>query len=173
MKFPQRFFHRARVNVPVDVAWDVFTNHERMGEFTGSPCRITKDGSPERNGLGCVRVIGVAEQGMPDVEEVINYWHPNKLFGYHVTSGAPVTNHQGIIRFFSSGDRETEWVYDMRLMATDEILEQVPNFYDLLMADFRTYMRDAECECERRGSLVNVDVPSEPIPISIHGGQIG
>ena len=89
MKFPQRFFHRAQVNVPVEVAWDVFTNHERLGEFTSSPCRIIKEGSPDRNGLGCVRVLGAPEQGIPHVEEVVNFWHANKLFGYHVTGGAP------------------------------------------------------------------------------------
>ncbi len=172
MKFPRRFFHRARVNVPVEVAWDVFTDHERMGEYTGSPCRIVKAGSPDRNGLGCLRVVGVAERGMPEVEEVVNFWHPNRLFGYHVTKGAPITHHQGIVRFFPRGERETEWVYDMRLIGTDEILEATPDFYDLLLADFRVYMKDLECECERRGALLDVAVPSEPIPLSIQGGQL-
>lgn len=173
MKFPQRFFHRAFVNVPVEVAWDVFTDHERMGEYTGSPCRIKTDGEPERRGLGCVRVVGVAEHGMPEVEEVVNYWAPNKLFGYHVISGAPITHHQGIVRFWARGDRQTEWVYDMRLVATDEVLQSTPEFYDLLISDFRTFMKDAECECERRGAAVGVDVPSEPIPLTVQGGQLG
>ena len=60
----------------------------------------------------------------------------------------------------------------MRCIATDEILEAVPNIYDSLIEGFRVYMKDLECECERRGSLAAVTPPSEPIPITIHGGQL-
>jgi len=172
MKFPQRFFHRAHVNVPVEVAWDVFTDHERLGEFASSACQITKEGSPERNGLGCVRLLGAPEQGIPEVVEVVNFWHPNELFGYHVTAGAPLSHHQGIIRFFSHGERETEWVYDMRCIVNDETLEARPNIYDELIDGFKTYMKDLEAECERRGSLTEITPPSEPIPLSVHGGQL-
>lgn len=138
--------------------------------ITSSPCKIIREGSPERNGLGCIRVLGTPEQDIPDVEEVVNFWHPNKLFGYHVTAGAPLSHHQGIIRFFSHGDRETEWIYDMRCIATNDVLEAMPNIYDSLIDGFRTYMKDAEAECERRGSLTDVTPPSEPIPLAIHGG---
>lgn len=172
MRFPHRFFHRAVVNVPVGVVWDVFTNHERMEEYTGTPCRIIKPGSPHPNGLGCVRVLGVAEHGMPDVEEIVNYWAPNKLFGYHIIAGAPITHHQGIVRLFEKGERETEWVYDMRLLATTGALQSRPDFYDVLTDSFRVFMKDAECECERRGATVHVDVPSEPISVTRQGGQL-
>jgi len=172
MKFPQRFFHRARVNVPVEVAWDVFTNHERLGEYTAAECRIIKEGSPDRNGLGCVRVIDGSKFHAPDLEEVVNYWHPNELFGYHATSGAALDNHQGFVRFWSHGPRETEWVYDMRMVGTDEILEQVPTFYEMQLAGFREFMRDAMSECERRGSESGIEVPARAIPLSERGGQL-
>ena len=172
MKYPQRFFHRARVNVPVDVAWDVFTNHERLGEYTASECRIIKNGSPERNGLGCVRALSFEEERLGVIEEEINYWHPNKLFGFRVVSGTSVTHHQGIVRFFPVSDSESEWVHDLRLIAADEVLEAMPNFYDVAIDEFRAHMRDAESECERRGSPVGVNVPIEPIPLSAYGGQL-
>lgn len=172
MKYPQRFFHRARVNVPVDVAWDVFTNHERYGEYTASECRIIKNGSPERNGLGCVRAFSFEEEKLAQIEETINYWHPNKLFGFRVLSSATVTHHQGIVRFFPVSDSECEWVHDLRLIVSDDVLQKIPNFYDVAIDEFRTHMQAAESECERRGSLAGVNVPIEPIPLSAQGGQL-
>ena len=172
MSFPRRFFHRAIVNVPVEIAWDVFTDHERMGEYTGSECRITKPGEDERNGLGCIRQINVEEHGMPDVDEVINHWVPNKLFGYHVTAGAPISHHQGLVRFFVRGPRQTQWIYDMRLKALPEILTMVPDFYDLLDASFRQFMADAEAECERRGAEGLFSVSALPALLTEAGGQL-
>ncbi len=173
MEFPRRFFHRAKVNVPVSVAWDVFTDHERMGEYTDTVCRITRPGDTERNGLGCVRLLGVRENNLPDVEEVVNFWEPNKLFGYHVTSGAPISHHQGLIMFHDRGPHKSEWVYNMRLTALPEILEATPEFYDVFDEGFRQFMKNAECECERRGAEEDLfSPPAIPPLLSEQGGQL-
>lgn len=172
MQHPRRSFYRAQLNVPVSVVWDVFTNHERLGEFTSSPCKIIKPGETERGGLGCVRTIEVPEHGMPDIEEIVNYWVPNKLFGYHVISGAPLSHHQGLVKFFERGPKKSEFVYDMRLIALPEVLVAMPDFYDLLLVDFMQYMKDAEAECERRGEQELFQPPSEPALVSELGGQL-
>jgi hypothetical protein len=163
----KRFFHRTRTRAPVAVCWDVFTDHERLGEFTETPARIVEPGSPERNGLGCVRRLEAL--GMR-VDEVVNYWKPNELFGYHVIESPIVTHHQGIVRFSSCADGSTEWVYDMQLVPAKEVLAAMPNLVQLLLDGFRNYMWCLEAECERRAAAFQV--PPEPIPLSVRGGQL-
>jgi len=173
MMFPRRFFHRTTVNVPVETVWDLFTNHERMEEYTGTPCEIIKPGKGERNGLGCVRTVGVPEHGMPLVPEVVNFWEPNRVFGYHVLSGAPISHHQGLVFMRSLGPRLTEYVYNMRLMALPSTLEAMPDFYAVLDRSFRQFMKNAEAECERRGSEDGLfRPPSQPVALSEQGGQL-
>ncbi|HKY90006.1 MAG TPA: hypothetical protein VJM11_03165 [Nevskiaceae bacterium] len=163
----KRFFHRARTRAPVAVCWDVFTDHERMGEFTETPARIVEPGHPERNGLGCVRRLEAL--GMR-VDELVNYWKPNELFGYHVIASPIVTHHQGIVRFWSLPDGGTEWVYDMQLVPSKDVLASTPNLVQWLRDGFHNYMGCLECECERRAAAFQV--PPEPIALSIRGGQL-
>lgn len=163
----KRFFHRAKTRAPLAACWDVFTDHERMGEFTDTPARIVEPGSPERNGLGCVRrleALGVR------VDEVVNYWKPRELFGYHVIDSPIITHHQGIVRFWPLPDGGTEWVYDMQLIPAKEVLATMPALVQLLMDGFRNYMACLEAECERRGAAFQV--PPEPIPLGVRGGQL-
>src|SRR4051794_11880385 len=97
----KRFFHRARVRAPIAMCWDVFTDHERLTEFTDSVTRVITPGHAERNGLGCIRRF---ETLGGFVDEVVNYWRPNELFGYHVITPDLVSHHQGIVRFFALPD---------------------------------------------------------------------
>lgn len=162
-----RFFHRATVNAPIDTAWGVFTEHERFSEWTDIDWQITKKGHPDPNGLGCVR-LGQGEGAAPwPVEEVVNYWVPNELYGYHITSGVPVDAHQGIVRFWPKGEDKTEWAYDMQIRPAQALLEQVPDVYQQLLKGFGGFMADLECECERRAS--DIEVPAFPIPITEMG----
>ena len=158
-----RFFHRARVNAPVEVAWNVFTEHERYADWTNADWKITTPGEPERNGLGCVRFTEGQGAAPWPVEEVVNYWVPHELYGYHITSGVPVDAHQGIVRFWSKGPDTSEWVYDMQIRPKKELLEEVPDVYERLLKEFGYFMHDLEAECERRAS--DIDVPAFPIPI--------
>jgi len=158
-----RFFHRARVNAPVEIAWSVFTEHEKFSEWTDIHWDITTPGEPEREGLGCIR-LGQGQGAAPwPVEEVVNYWVPNKLYGYHITSGVPVDKHQGIVRFWSKGPNKSEWVYDMQIRPSQELLDQAPDVYQQLLKSFGFFMQDIEAECERRAS--NIGVPAFPIPV--------
>lgn len=166
-----RFFHRACVNAPVEVAWGVLTEHEKFSEWTDIHWDITTPGEPERDGLGCIR-LGQGQDAAPwPIEEVVNYWVPNELYGYHITSGVPVDKHQGIVRFWSKGPCKSEWVYDMQIRPSQELLHQAPDVYQQLLKSLGFFMQDIEAECERRGSLTEIIPPSE-IPISIHGGQL-
>ena len=163
-----RFFHRARVRAPVAITWDVFTDHERIGEFTNTDMKIVEPGRPERNGLGCVREM---ETFGWKVVEIVNYWEPHKLFGYHILGGTTVTHHQGIVRFFSTSEG-TEWVYDMQNVPTESSVAQAkaagyPDWQTFLYVGFRHYMADLEAECERRAG--STKIPAFPLPVSERG----
>jgi len=156
-----RYFHRARVNAPIEIAWAVITEHTKYAEWTNIDWQIKTPGEPEPNGLGCVRVAHGSDAVPFTLEEVVNYWKPNELFGYHVLSGFPLDLHQGIVRFCSHGPSQSEWVYDMQLHPSKELLEQAPNFYEENLVRFGYFMDDIEAECERRAS--RIDVPAYPI----------
>lgn len=164
----QRFSHRARLRAPVDVCWSVFTDHERLGEFTDTPCRIVTPGDDEPGGLGCLRRIGTL--GF-EVDEVVNYWRPGELFGYHVIDSPILSHHQGFVRFWPLPDGGCEWLYDMQMVPLAAALDAQPDLIALFRTGFANYMASAECECERRAA--SYPVPPVPIPVSIHGGETG
>ena len=165
MSTKYRFFHRARVRAAVETCWDVFTDHERIGEFTMTPMKILEPGRPERNGLGCVRRMETLGW---TVDEIVNYWRPQELFGYHIIGADFVTHHQGIVRFWRLPDGGTEWVYDMQVVPSEASVEQakaagLPDFEAVLAPGFRRYMADLEAECERRGA--SFEVPAAPLSV--------
>jgi hypothetical protein len=164
-----RFFHRTRTRAPVPVCWNVFTDHERLGEFTNTNCTILSPGPSEKNGLGCVRRLEVFGW---NVDEIVNYWRPGELFGYHIINSEQVDFHQGIVRFFPT-EEGCEWVYDMQNIPGEKALataqEAGLSYRNMLDGPdgFRGYMADLEAECERRAGAI--EVPSAPISTKITG----
>ncbi|MGO9934707.1 MAG: hypothetical protein ACLPV8_23235 [Steroidobacteraceae bacterium] len=156
-----RFYHRARVRASVAVAWDVFTDHERIGEFTNTPMRIIKPGSPDRNGLGCVRRMGVFDW---QIDELVNIWRPHEVYGYHIIESSMIDAHQGVVRFFPTQEQGCEWVYDMQNIPNQKALDQASaagvSYQVFLGTSFKEYMNDLEAECERRADQERV--PASP-----------
>jgi uncharacterized protein YndB with AHSA1/START domain len=160
-----RFFHRARVRAPIAVVWDVFTDHERFGEFTNTPMKIIKPGETERNGLGCVRSMAVFDWR---IDEVVNIWRPMEVYGYHVIDSTAIDAHQGVVRFFPTSDGGCEWVYDMQNIPAQKTLDQAKaagvSYQDFLGISFKEFMTDLEAECERRADQERV--PARPASTS-------
>jgi hypothetical protein len=161
-----RFFHRARVRAPVAIAWDVFTNHERIGDFTNTPMRIITPGSPDRNGLGCVRRLGVFDW---QIDEIVNIWRPLEVYGYHIIQSSMIDAHQGVVRFYATQEQGCEWVYDMQNIPNQKTLDQASaagvSYQNFLGVSFKEYMNDLEAECERRADMEQV--PAMPPSTSI------
>ena len=157
-----RFFHRTTVNCSVETAWEVLTDHEAYSEFTESPTRLIREGQNERNGLGAIRELGLPEFEHTLLREVVNYWEPLSVFGYHVISDKDYqpSHHQGIVRFFPKGEDRCELVYSMRMVITPTMEEMLPTIYDEYLKGFNGFMRDIESECERRGHPILI--PSIP-----------
>ena len=94
------------------------------------------------------------------VKEVVNYWFPHRVFGYHVITPLEhqPSHHQGVIRFFPLGENKCEWVYSMRMIITPKMEETFPGIYDEFLKGFDEFMRDLESECERRGHEIELPV---------------
>jgi uncharacterized protein YndB with AHSA1/START domain len=89
------FTFRALINAPIDVVFDVLTDHRGYATFT--PLRsatLEREGDPAPNGVGAIRVLRLA--GPPIREEVTEYVRPNR-FAYKMLSGAPARDHVGTV----------------------------------------------------------------------------
>jgi uncharacterized protein YndB with AHSA1/START domain len=103
------------VAAPPETVFGVLTDHVRYAELT--PLRISRlerQGEPEPNGVGAVRVLGVA--GPPLREEVIAY-EPASRFSYKLLSGLPVRDHVGTVGL-TPQDGGTKVVYAIRTTPT-------------------------------------------------------
>ncbi len=158
-----RMYHRAHVNASVEECWGVFTEHERFKEWTSIDWKIDTPGKEERNGLGCVRYADSYAGSSEPAVELVNIWQPHRIYGYHFTSGIPVLRHQGVVRFWPLDNGGCEWVYDLRIEPTPEVLEEAPEFVTDSQAGFLFFMADIEAECERRA--FDIDLPAMPLPV--------
>jgi uncharacterized protein YndB with AHSA1/START domain len=89
------FTFRSLVNAPIDVVFDVLTDHGAYASFT--PLRsatLEREGDPAPNGVGAIRVLRIA--GPPIREEVTEYVRPNR-FVYKMLSGAPTRDYVGTV----------------------------------------------------------------------------
>ncbi len=89
-------FHVTRTSsASPEALFDVLTDHASYKDMT--PLRtsvLERAGSPEANGVGAQRRIGVV--GPTQVEEVTVYDRPNR-FAYKLISGLPVRDHVGTV----------------------------------------------------------------------------
>jgi uncharacterized protein YndB with AHSA1/START domain len=83
------------INAPIDIVFDVITDHRGYPQFT--PLRsvtLEREGDPAPNGVGAVRALHAV--GPPIREEVTEYVKPNR-FVYKALSGIPVRDHVGTV----------------------------------------------------------------------------
>jgi uncharacterized protein YndB with AHSA1/START domain len=89
------FTLREFVNAPIDVVFDVLTDHRAYSEIT--PLRastLEREGDPAPNGVGAIRVLSAV--GPPIREQVTEYERPTR-FAYRMLSGAPTRDHVGTV----------------------------------------------------------------------------
>ena len=78
--------------------WATYTDHASWTRWAGIG-RVTLEppGSPDPNGVGCVRVIRSA--GVAAYEEVVEFEAPRRMAYRLVRGGLPIHNHLGEVRF--------------------------------------------------------------------------
>ncbi len=100
-----------RIAAPIQTAWDVIANHERMAKWLGlGSVRRTVEGAVDRDGRGSERLLKLP--GASITERVVAF-EPPALYRYQVTEGSPFICHQGEIRLRARGD-QTELTWRIR-----------------------------------------------------------
>jgi uncharacterized protein YndB with AHSA1/START domain len=109
------FTYERQVAAPPEIVFDVLTDHRRYPEITSlRKAELEREGTPEPNGLGAIRVLTVA--GPPMREEVIAYEPPSR-FSYTILSGLPVRDHIGTVEL-SPSEGGTRVVYAIHTTPT-------------------------------------------------------
>jgi uncharacterized protein YndB with AHSA1/START domain len=109
------FKYVRQVAAPPEVVFDVLTDHRRYPEITSlRKAELEREGEPEPNGVGAIRVLTVA--GPPMREEVLTYERPCR-FSYKILSGLPVRDHVGTVELQPSGGG-TEVTYAVKTTPT-------------------------------------------------------
>lgn len=81
---------------PREEVFERYTDHLSFWEFMGS-VRLEKEGSPNKNGLGCIRVIG--SPPMSAFEEVVAFDPPERMNYRVIKGGLGIKNHLGEVSF--------------------------------------------------------------------------
>lgn len=86
------------ISAPRRKVWDAYTDHASWGEWAGvGKARLDREGTPSRNGVGCVRVLGAGPVAAH--EEVLKFDPPHLMTYRVVKGGLPMRNHLGEVRF--------------------------------------------------------------------------
>jgi uncharacterized protein YndB with AHSA1/START domain len=121
----------ATVSSPVDHVWEVLSDHEGMSHWSpGIKVSLRAEGTPDRNGVGAVRVIDAPGPAPSIVEEIVAF-EPGRRLGYRALSGVPLKNYAGDVVLRDLGGR-TEITYtisvDRRLPLVDRAAAKAISF---------------------------------------------
>lgn len=90
-----------RIDAPVDVVWDVLTDHARYHEWTPVPhSRLVSPGAADPNGVDAVRFLGAGPLG---AREQVLVFEPESHLAYTVVSGLPVRDYRADARLTDGG----------------------------------------------------------------------
>ncbi len=85
-------------NTPVDMIFNIITDHEAFGHVINTKTKRVVDSKDEnKNGLGSVRRVSVFPA--PAFEETVVAFETNQLMEYVVSKGSPIKNHKGRMEF--------------------------------------------------------------------------
>jgi uncharacterized protein YndB with AHSA1/START domain len=82
---------------PIEDVFRRYTDHAGWSRWAGfGEVRRVRDGSPDRDGVGCVRAFSLA----PGLREEVTRFDPPHRMDYRVTRGpVPITDHHGEVVF--------------------------------------------------------------------------
>lgn len=114
----------ATVKASVDQVWAALADHEAMASWgPGMKVTLTKEGAPERNGVGAVRRIK-APGPAPAIVEEITRFEVDGVLGYKALGGVPFRNYGGEVVLSPAGaGTRIEWTLtaDQRLPVVEQV----------------------------------------------------
>lgn len=85
------------IEAPPEVVFARYTDHAGWSRWAGAgKVSLAREGSPDRNGVGCVRAF---EAAMGLQEEVIEFDPPRHMAYRVIRGGFPLKDHRGDVRF--------------------------------------------------------------------------
>ena len=97
-------------DLPPNVVFEYFAEHENLGGTLGAAVTRLSDGSDgNRNGVGSSRRLKPPGP-VPAFGETVTAYDPDALIEYEVTKAPPLNHHHGEIRFTPTGSgTHVEW----------------------------------------------------------------
>ena len=135
-----------RIDAPVEVVWDVLTDHAAYRSWTPVvSSRLVTEGTTEPNGVDAVRFLGVGPVGAK--EKVLVHEPPHHL-AYTVVAGLPVREYRADARLTEGDGPWTELEYTGSFRPTLPGTGRVLAF--LVTSVLRTLVSSLARESERR-----------------------
>ena len=97
------------IDAPVDRVFEAVSDHENFLRSDGTTAKVIREGSAERNGLGCVREVRAGRRTRY-VEE-ITAWERPSGFGYTILETSMPLRHLGSRLEFTSSGQGTDVVW--------------------------------------------------------------
>jgi hypothetical protein len=98
----------AHSTAPREKVWDVLADLRGWKDWgPWERTDLEREGSPEPNGDGAVRVMRASERSMgrkPTLREQVNVFEPPARFGYTLLSGIPLKDYQATIALTEAGE---------------------------------------------------------------------
>jgi len=88
------------IAAPPEAVWNLYTDYCSWTDWAGlGVVTLEREGTPHRNGVGCVRVVSSA--GIRVFEEVLSFEPPRRMTYRVVRGGIPIKDHLGEVVFAS------------------------------------------------------------------------
>jgi Polyketide cyclase / dehydrase and lipid transport len=98
----------AHSTAPREAVWAVVADLRRWSDWgPWELSDIEREGSPEPNGAGAIRIMRSAQRSMgrkPTLREEVNVFEPPMTFGYTLLSGLPLKDYQATITLTEAGE---------------------------------------------------------------------
>jgi hypothetical protein len=129
--------HRARagaeIAAPQAAVWERISEHEDTPSWVDEAKRVTltREGAPERNGLGAIRVVEFKPRLWTTIHEEITRFEPPHTFEYVLFKGMPgLRDHLGRLVVDDLGDERSRlrWEVDFEFRTVHPFRPLVPSF---------------------------------------------
>jgi uncharacterized protein YndB with AHSA1/START domain len=145
--------HQVRVGTEIDApptaVWARVSEHEDTPSWVAAAKRVTltREGTPERNGLGAVRVVEFKPRLWSTIHEEIARFDPPHAFEYVLFKGMPgLRDHLGTVAVDDLGDGRSRlrWEVDFEFRSLHPFRPFVPSF----VRDFEDVLKRAVSDLE-------------------------
>jgi uncharacterized protein YndB with AHSA1/START domain len=136
-----------RFDAPLDIVWDVLTDHRAYAEWGAvKTATLEAEGTPDINGIGAIRRLS---EGPLTIREKVLEFEPKSRFVYTVLSGPPVRDYRATVTLDARG-ASTMVRWNVSFKGKLPLLGLVVK--PVVRRVIRTLMRKASWESQKRAN---------------------